>query len=646
MRSSLVALSSSWSLLTLVFVLIIVASAGCTSRGSGTGTSDSAVDSGSPTGDSGPVPTGCVAGGATTVCSGNIELTCNADGTVAGMRTCTTEGMVCAAGIGCATCLPGRGSCDGNTTQTCNADGMGYTAGETCDAAAGLSCNPSSGLCSSPCADAEASNSYIGCEYWPTPVMNAGVANEFTFAVVVSNPQSEAADVTVTRGAASVATVSIPGGGLETIALPWVAELKGAVGSEASTLVPGGAYRLRSTLPVTVYQFNALEYRIARDCARETGASATDGQCFSFTNDASLLLPTHVMTANYMVLSRPTRVTEIESTTVNRLSKSPGFFAVIGVDEGPTTVSIDFMAHVEASVDGAVRAFRPGDNGMFTLNQGDVLQVVSQLPESCATPGRTEEAGGRTYTYCRVGEAYDLTGSIVRAAAGRRVGVISGHNCDFLPYDKWACDHLEEAMFPLEAWGQDYIVSATEQLRGEPNIVRIVSSADGNAITFDPAAVHAPITLNRGQSVEFETTQDFRVMGSEAFAVVQHLVGQDYAGISTGGTEGNGDPAFSLAIPTEQFRTDYDFLAPLTYIISYVNITAPSGATVTLDGAPVSGFREVGGTGFATARVEITGGAHHIEGGSPFGIVVYGFGSYTSYMYPGGLDFEAINVPF
>ena len=26
--------------------------------------------------------------------------------------------------------------------------------------------------------------------------------------------------------------------------------------------------------------------------------------------------------------------------------------------------------------------------------------------------------------------------------------------------------------------------------------------------------------------------------------------------------------------------------------------------------------------------------------------VVYGFGSYTSYMYPGGLDFEAINVPF
>ena len=27
-----------------------------------------------------------------------------------------------------------------------------------------------------------------------------------------------------------------------------------------------------------------------------------------------------------------------------------------------------------------------------------------------------------------------------------------------------------------------------------------------------------------------------------------------------------------------------------------------------------------------------------------FGIVVYGFGSYTSYMYPGGLDLEVINL--
>ena len=54
----------------------------------------------------------------------------------------------------------------------------------------------------------------------------------------------------------------------------------------------------------------------------------------------------------------------------------------------------------------------------------------------------------------------------------------------------------------------------------------------------------------------------------------------------------------------------------------------------------------VGSTGYGVARVMISGGAHAISGTAEFGIVVYGFGEFTSYMYPGGLDLEAIDVPF
>lgn len=39
--------------------------------------------------------------------------------------------------------------------------------------------------------------------------------------------------------------------------------------------------------------------------------------------------------------------------------------------------------------------------------------------------------------------------------------VIAGHNCTFVAYNRWACDHLEEAPFPLEAWGTETIVSKT-----------------------------------------------------------------------------------------------------------------------------------------------------------------------------------------
>ena len=36
---------------------------------------------------------------------------------------------------------------------------------------------------------------------------------------------------------------------------------------------------------------------------------------------------------------------------------------------------------------------------------------------------------------------------------------------------------------------------------------------------------------------------------------------------------------------------------------------------------------------------------HTINSSAAFGIVVYGYGRFTSYMYPGGLDLERISPP-
>jgi hypothetical protein len=109
-----------------------------------------------------------------------------------------------------------------------------------------------------------------------------------------------------------------------------------------------------------------------------------------------------------------------------------------------------------------------------------------------------------------------------------------------------------------------------------------------------------------------------------------------------------GDPSMSLAIPTAQFRTHYVFLASSTYDSNFVNVIAPSGTSVTLDGAAVSAseFIAIGSSGFSVARHEL--GAtdfHEIASSSAFGIVVYGYGKDTSYMYPGGLDLKRITDP-
>ena len=101
----------------------------------------------------------------------------------------------------------------------------------------------------------------------------------------------------------------------------------------------------------------------------------------------------------------------------------------------------------------------------------------------------------------------------------------------------------------------------------------------------------------------------------------------------------------AVKLATEQYRTTYLFHAPINYESNFVNITAPMAAKVTLDAAPVAGFKAIGATGYGVVRLELgdnIDGNHRVESDKPVGISVYGYGQYTSYWYPGGLDLNVI----
>jgi hypothetical protein len=110
-----------------------------------------------------------------------------------------------------------------------------------------------------------------------------------------------------------------------------------------------------------------------------------------------------------------------------------------------------------------------------------------------------------------------------------------------------------------------------------------------------------------------------------------------------------GDPSQSLAIPSEQYRTRYAFLSPATYDVNYVSIIAQVGDRVILDGRQVEGFDAIPGSSFQVASVQLrAAGAHevHSEFGSGIGVQLYGYGDYTSYMLPGGLDLRILGPLF
>ncbi len=543
-------------------------------------------------------------------CSGQDWQTCQGGNWVSG-ETCPDA---CDDTYGCVVCVPNTGTCNGETSTMCRADGSGWV-DVFCDPAQGLACNVDTGLCDGVCAPQNLGESYIGCEYYPTVTGN-DVLDYFQFAIAVANTSNQPATVTIDEGALTApVTFQVAPGDVHVEKLPWQTALKlcsnttppdgffnvecGAL-QQQGALVTRGAFHLRSTQPVTVYQFNPLDYSF--------------GGFFTYTNDASLLLPTNVMTGSYINATYPAWDTAV-------IGGSQGVFpGLMTITATQDSTQVTVVSKVTTPGGGGAPAFQAGVPQTLTMNRGDVLEIA--------------------------GFTGDMTGSVVEA--DKPVQVIGGHYCTFIPPTVGYCDHLEESMFPVETLSTKYLVSAPylPGLSGpKQQITRIVATQANTTLNFDPPpqGVVNPVTLNNAGDV-YEIAQrpeDFLVTANHKILVAHFMEGQDAGG-------GSGDPAYTLAVATDQYRTSYVFHAPTNYESNFVNITAPDGVTVTLDGTPVTGFTPVGATGFSIARVPLSNGAngnHNATSSEPFGISVYGYGQYTSYWYPGGLDLATIPVP-
>jgi hypothetical protein len=487
----------------------------------------------------------------------------------------------------------------------------------------------SSGGDPTTCADAAANKTYIGCDFWPTVVAN-NVWSIFDYAVVVANAGNEPAQVTVTRKGNMAGSAMIPPNSLQTIYLPWVASLKGQDADECGSATPlaatvranGGAYHLVSTRPVTVYQFNALEYQGAGGPPGKNWGSCPGNQtcfqtfttigCFSFSNDASLLLPSTAMTGNY-------RVTGQAGWPDANIG---AYFAVTGTKNG-TDVSVKVSNSGIIVAGGGIGAAAGGSTVNFSLNEGDVVEIVG-------SPGS------------------DLSGSLVQAT--QPVQVITGMPCAQSPIGVQACDHVEESVFPAETLGKHYFVTVPTSPNAAVigHVVRMYGNVDGTKLTYPsgkPAG--APGTLNAGQVVDLgQVSKSFEVVGDHEFAVGSFQLGAELADPNAL-EQAKGDPSQSLCTAVEQFRVKYIFLAPADYDESYVDVIQPMNAQVTIDGAGAPGPQGIG-SGFGVARVHLgpgNGGAHVLTATAPVGIQVMGYGAYTSYQYPGGLNLDAIAPP-
>jgi hypothetical protein len=519
------------------------------------------------------------------------------------------------------------------------------------------------------CASAAMGHTYVGCDFWPTIVANP-VWQEFQPAVVVANGTMADASVTIDGPAGFHQVVTVKAGGLETVMLNWVMDLKGPEFSivntsggrlAASSRVNGGAYHMVSSVPVTAWQFNPLKYTLPAGGCNRVAA----GGCKSATNDASLLIPSTAMTEHYRVFGYSSKNEGTDWGTV------PGGVAITATTDGtevqvqlgpkcgveiyPTTMlGTCVSAGPPAS---GIDAKMPGESYTLMMNAGDVVQLVG----AWAKDPQTHNA--------------DLSGTIVSANDGHNVQVIAFNAISQLPDVSVAnADHMEETVLPGEVLGQKYIVvpPATPLGAQVGHVVRIYGNVDGTMLTYPGGkpTPDAPDVINAGDVVQIPAlpvgqpaaqcigtadhcmlNKPFVVEGTASFAVASFMVGGVLQMPGTDATTSQGDPSFTMEVTPKQFRKEYTFLAPTDYMENYADVLLPDGAAVMLDGKAVTAAATpITGSGWSSMRITLdsaTGGVHKLttdaDGG--LGLQVMGFGFATSYYYPGGLNLERIAKP-
>lgn len=546
----------------------------------------------------------------------------------------------CTPGKGCTACVAGGTLCKGNVVVACDANGNVGAPIVSCDGSKGEECDQ--GMCKNGCDLANDSPSNLGCEFWAADLDMADGPTDPASApwgLVLSNAGQAAATVTIELNEAPVGQpvktklvqqlVVMPGD-LAQVTMPTRELDCGKMPNDHTapgSCLTSNAFRIKSSVPIVVYQFNNLAH--------------------NYSTDASLLLPTSVLGTKYRVIGWPSgHPVDLPGAFVER-----AYITVIGTQPN-TDVTVSPTWKIRGNM--PIPATMSGGMLKMTIGPFDVLNLESDdaTLNECLMMQKPP--------YCS-----DLTGSTVESSAP--VVVFSGTESSGVSPDAlgaptppgWAMNdfggcclqHLEEQLFPLESIGKTYVVTrspvrSTSGNYEEPDVIRFVGAAETATVTTNLPPPFDSFTITPGQILDTWTQKDF-VASSTAPILIGHYL------VAGGWVDPNpkGDPSFLVVPPVEQARKDYVFLSPDGWTESWVVIAAEPATKVTIDGAAPPGCivmpaGAVGGKTYEARRCPLTTGVHRLSGSDAFGIIAYGFADADAYSFAGGAGVKKIyDVP-
>ncbi len=484
------------------------------------------------------------------------------------------------------------------------------------------------------CAEALATRSNIGCEYWAADLDNAenvvDNAAGAQFAVAVANIGNYGtAHVEVHINNAQQGDPL----DLELVEENGIAEkdlyifklprrdvdgdnIKIHVDDGPQTWLSSRAFRITSDVPVVAYQFNTLNQM--------------------FSNDASLLLPTSGLGKDHLVVGYS------PSGPIGDIGPLPGpknrgYITIIGTEEDTL---VDVVPSYGIATGGGISAIKAGEQASFTIGPFDVINLET----------RFMRLGGKEP---------DLTGSTVHS--DKPVTVFFGVDLSMIisnPSDEDSCcaEHIEQQILPSEAMGNKFVVSHSAKRSSgfpEPDMYRIIAYAPGTQVTTSLPVPNDSFVLGAGEYREIFSTTGFVVDSSGPLHVAQFLV------VGSEVSPSIGDSSLLYVPAVDQRRGLFIFTTGKGFASNWAVISMPEGVGVTIDNTDVktnsncNGPRidgDLEGTTYEEWTCKIQDGVHTVHSGStpektgePIGVYVYGYYNAGSYAYPAGSDLREIN---
>jgi hypothetical protein len=527
----------------------------------------------------------------------------------------------------------GSGGGDASCTTTCSADLRSVVDcnGNVVQACADSDqCDTSAIACTNACAAAESNHRSVGCDYYAT-YMDSEIP-QYCLAAFISNTWTTPAHINVEYMGQQLQVATFtrnPNGTGPGLTLDPYDPVAGIKPKDVAVLFLGGQQGAAPMCPVTA--------AVAAPAVTGTGV----GQSFHITTDvpvvateinpygggsaavtaASLLLPTSVWDTSY-----------------------------IGVNVSPSDIGYNPSMNIIARDDGTVVTMTP------------VADVIAGPGVPQGTAGQPMTISLNKGQQAQITQAAELTGSAI--TSNKPIGFMAGQPCMRWPTGTAYCDHGEQMVPPVHALGSSYVgLMYRPRVAAETSTwYRVVGAADGTQLTWS-TPVGGPATLNKGQTVVFQTGTPFYVEaqdGDHPFSMFTYMASSQQFG------DGYGDPDFVLDVSPAQFLSSYVFFTDPTYPETNLVITrAPDSGgqfhEVVLDcvGA-IDGWQTVGN--YQWTRVDLeTGdfhgvgacstGRHEVHSAAPFGLQVWGWGTpltstfteNVSYGYPGGMNVAPIN---